>query len=235
MNFSSILIHLQRKEVKIALIAIAIIIIFIIVFSMLGSGNKQTTNTINSQEQASQNSEETKIAFSELIYSLYFPKSFKDNSSLYTYTPSDSVLVNYVDINSKKVALESTFVEYANKKVTMTITYTDFFETENSKTEAIEILGVNEDVASIVIVTIVSTGKPSMIVFLTVNGNIYYLNESALNKKVYTAKKIPDLTEVYSIKKVNQLRDNALDSTTAVIASKFDGSYVDINEYIYNL
>ena len=45
-----------------------------------------------------------------------------------------------------------------------------------------------------------------MIVFLTVNGNIYYLNESALNKKVYTAKKIPDLTEVYSIKKVNQLQ-----------------------------
>ena len=117
----------------------------------------------------------------------------------------------------------------------MTITYTDFFETENSKTESIEITGVNEDVASIVIVPVVSTGRPSMIVFLTVNGNLYYLNETALNKNVYAAKKIPDLTEVYSIKKVNQLRDNALDTTTAVIASMFDGRYVDINEYIYNL
>ena len=233
MNFSAILVHLQRKEVKIALIAIAAIIIIIIGFSIFSGGNKGSTNIINSGD--SQNIQETEISYSELMDSLYFPKSFKDNSSLYTYTPSDSVLVNYVDINSKKVALESTVVEYSNKKVTMTTSYTDFFESENSKTESVEILGVNEDVASIVVVPIVSTGRPSMIVFLTVNGNLYYLNESALNKKVYTAKKIPDLTEVYSIKKVNQLRDNALDSTTAVIASLFDGRYVDINEYIYNM
>ena len=106
MNFSSILIHLQRKEVKIALIAIAAIIIIIIAFSVLGSGNQKTTNTINSENQALQNAQESKISFSELMDSLYFPKSFTNNSSLYTYTPSDSVLVNYVDINSKKVALE---------------------------------------------------------------------------------------------------------------------------------
>ena len=233
MNFSSILVHLQRKEVKIALIVIAVIIVIFLFFSMLmPKKNNETDNTGIIPEQTSQNDEIKKISFEELMNTLYFPNSFTDNSSNYSYTASDSVLVNYVDINSKKVSLESTVVEYANKKATMTINYTDFFETENSKSESVEITGVNEEVASIVILPIASTGRPSMIVFLTRSGNVYYLNEAALNKKVYAAKKIQNLTEVFAIKKVNQLRNNALDGTTAVIASKFDGTYVDITTYI---
>ncbi len=232
MNFSSILVHLQRKEVKIALIVIVLIIVIFLVFSMLIPGKKESDNTGNIPEQIAQNDEINKITFEELMNTLYFPNSFTDNSSNYSYNASDSVLVNYVDINSKKVSLESTVVEYANKKVTMTINYTDFFETENSKSESSEITGVNEEVVSIVVVPIASTGRPSMIIFLTRSGNVYYLNEAALSKKIYAAKKIQNLTEVFAIKKVNQLRNNAIDGITAVVASKFDGSYVDIATYI---
>ncbi len=234
----------EKKTIKISLATLFLIISIIIIIIMgyfLYKLNLKNTNMISTEKKLKikiselenrviNKGEESEkqisdFSFSEIMNILYTKNGTKVGENEYIITPSDSIYMTYEDVSGDIENIEYTDIRVIDGEI-------DFYinRVEPNKDISTSIKGINEEVVSIKIISVEDGVIPSAVYFLTINGNVYYINQEMIVSNNFVAKKLESLKEVISIEVADTLYSDAIHGSTTLIATIFEGEKIDVLE-----
>lgn len=236
----------EKKNVKMNLLIVFLIIAIIIILVMgyfLYRSNLKNTNrisvendlnakiaeleneVINKNEEKENNNdiETSKMSFSEIMNIIYTKNGTKIGENNYDNNPSDSVDMIYEDESGNITNIEYTKVGIYDGEISFNMK-----KVEPDKEISTSIEGITEEVVSIKILQVEGGATPSVVYFLTRNGNVYYIDEEMINSNNFVAKQLTDLKEIISIEIVGTLYPDAMEGSTTLIATTYNGKKIDV-------
>jgi hypothetical protein len=202
----------MEKKNKISLSILFLIIIIVIMALFLYKLNLKITEV-----------ESTVLSFSEMMNMLYTQNSEKIGENEYEITPSDYVCMLYEDASENITDIEYTDVAVYDGEINFNMNKVD-----PDKNISTTIEGISEEVVSIKILQIEGEGTPSVVYFLTRNGNIYYIDEEMINSNNFIVKQLDNLKEIVSIEIVDAYYVGSMHGSTTLIATTYSGEKIDV-------
>lgn len=183
------------------------------------SNSSNNDNKVENQDNSVTENTNNKIgmSFSDLMDFLYIKDKAKgDGPSIYYKYLYDST--NYYDISGTS---NISGISILNRMITI-INKDDTITTNN-------IEGIDGEIVSIKI----DSGDEGVrgIAFLTREGNVYYLKKESIDKNDFSAKKIPNLSQVVKIDIVTATAEGAFGAAECLFVVKYDGSFEGISSY----
>ena len=185
-------------------------------------------NTVNENDNTTDNKNENAVvdetvkkhtqdkSFSDLMNLLYIKDKTKGKGNTLFYTRVFDECGLYDGVGETDIEA----IDVLDKEISLVH--------EGGKYEYKSVKGIDGEVVSVKIDSYEEGIKG--VVFLTRDGNVFYLTKDSIDDDNFNAKKVSKVSKVLKIEKVGTTAEDATGSGECIMAITYDGSYVAIGE-----